>query len=89
MKLLEQKEKDKAGCVPTSHGQINTATLVNAARQRECSTYIVQELIDTATFFNLTQNLAKKFPSEFRVSPSEFGEVVESGPISKFWNLKI
>ena len=35
-------------------------------------------------FLNLTENLAEKLPSEFRISPSEFGEMVEKFPISKF-----
>ena len=40
------------------------------ARESSCIRYL--------PFFNLTENLAEKFPSEFRISPSEFGEMVEN-----------
>ena len=42
-------------------------------------------MIDHLPFFDPTKTLAENFPSEFRISPSEFGEIVENSP--KIGNL--
>ena len=38
-------------------------------------------------FLDLTENRAEEFPSEFRISPSEFGEMV--GEIPNMGNLTV